>query len=70
MLEFGFPQKLIQLTKLCIENTQHRVWVDNIVSSSLSVESGLKQEDALSPILFKVFLEKVIRELQRTEEEA
>lgn len=37
-----------------------------------SVESDLnclKQGDALSPILFNVALEKVIRELQRTDEE-
>lgn len=68
MLEFGFPQKLVQLTKLCMENTQYRVRVDSTVSSPFSVESGLKQGDALSPILFNVALEKVIRELLHTEE--
>jgi len=51
-----------------MENTQYRVRVDNTVSSPFSVESGLKQGDALSPIMFNVALEKVIRELRRTEE--
>lgn len=47
------------------------MWRWIIVSSPFSVESGLiwlKQGDAFSSILFTVALEKVITELQRTEE--
>lgn len=51
-----------------MENTQYRVKVDYTVTSIFSVESGLKQGNALSPILFNIVLEKVIRELQCTEE--
>lgn len=40
------------------------------MSSPFSVETGLNclKQNAFSPILFTVALEKVIRELQRTEE--
>lgn len=70
MIQFGFPQKLQQLTKLCMKDTQYRVRVNNIVlSSSFSVESGLKQGDAIFSIPFYVALEEVVKELQRTEEE-
>jgi len=66
MLKFGFPQKLIQLMKMCMEDTQYHVRVENTVSSPFSVESCLKQEDALSSILLNVELEKVVRKLQYT----
>jgi sorting nexin-29 len=32
MHEFGFPRKLIGIVKLCIENTQYTVRVDNTMS--------------------------------------
>ena len=64
MHEFGFPRKLNRLVKLCMENTQYTVRVDNTMSTSFTVDTGLKQGDALSPILFNLVLEKVVRELQ------
>jgi hypothetical protein len=35
MHEFGFPRKLIRLVKLCMENTQYTVRVDNIYVMTL-----------------------------------
>jgi len=62
MHEFGFPKKLIKLVKLCMENTQYTVRVDNTMSTPFTVDTGLKQGDALSPILFNLVLEKVVRD--------
>ncbi|KAL4142816.1 hypothetical protein QTP88_005213 [Uroleucon formosanum] len=64
MEEFGFPDKLINLTKLAMEGVKYQVRVDNFMSEAFSVETGLKQGDALSPLLFNIALEKAIRVLQ------
>jgi len=68
MFEFGFPKKLVQLTKLCMEKTQYKVRVDNTMATPFTVDTGLKQGDAFSPILFNLALEKVVKEMQCVEE--
>ncbi|KAL4084171.1 hypothetical protein QTP88_028004 [Uroleucon formosanum] len=64
MYEFGFPRKLISLTKMCMNGTRYQVRVDCTLSEEFEVITGLKQGDALSPILFNIALEKVIRSVQ------
>jgi hypothetical protein len=41
-----------------------RVQVGNLVTDPTKVNSGLRQGNSLSPILFNVVLEKVIREMK------
>jgi len=67
MYKFGFPKKLIALTKMCMENTKYRVRTQNVTSETFTVKTRLKQGDALSPILLNRALEKVIRVLQVNE---
>jgi hypothetical protein len=67
MEEFVIPYKLISLTKICMEGTKYQVRVDNILSDSFIVETGLKQGDALSPLLFNLSLEKAVRIMQNAE---
>lgn len=55
-------QKLINLIKVNILHTEIKIKVDNIVSKGIPVSTGLRQRDALSPILFNIALEKIIRE--------
>jgi hypothetical protein len=64
MYEFRIPQKLVTLTKMCMENTQYKISVESMVSEAFEVRTGLKQGDSLSPTLFYIALEKVIMELQ------
>jgi hypothetical protein len=64
MAEFGIPQKLVTLTKMCMENTQYKIRVESTVLEAFEVRIGLKQGDSLSHSLFNIALEKVIRELQ------
>jgi len=64
MEEFGFSNKLINLTKLAMEGVKYQVRVDDCMSEAFSVETGLKQGEEISPLLFNIALEKAIRVLQ------
>lgn len=50
--QFGIPNKLMLLNKMCMEGTKYHVKVDGILSEVFTVENGLKQGDALCPLLF------------------
>jgi len=63
----GLQTKLINMIKLCNTNTSSRVKVNNEISSSFTIISGLKQGDAMSPVLYNMALESVIRKIPRTE---
>jgi hypothetical protein len=69
MEEFGIPNKLISLTKMCMEGTKYQVRVDSILSDAFTVETGFKQGGTLSPLLFNLALEKAVRMMQSLESE-
>ena len=52
LIKFGVPKKLVRLIKICLDGTQSKVRIGNYLSSSFPIENGLKQGDALSPLLF------------------
>jgi len=64
LIEFGIPMELVRLIKLCLNETYSRVWVGKNLSDVLPIRSGLKQGDALSPLLFNFALEYAIRGVQ------
>jgi len=62
--EFGIPMKLVRLINMSLNETYSRVWVGKNFSYMFPVRNGLKQGDALSPMLFKFSLEYAIRRVQ------
>lgn len=64
--EFGILCKLINLVKICMENTKNIVLCSVQTSKPFCVSTGLKQGDALSPVLFNFALEKIIRIVKET----
>lgn len=52
---------------MCTENTKWRVRSQNATSGNFIVETGLKQGDIISPVIFNISLEKVVRILQDNE---
>jgi hypothetical protein len=52
LIEFGIPLKLVRLIKMCLNETYSRVRVGKHLSDRFRIKSGLKQGDALSPLLF------------------
>jgi hypothetical protein len=53
--------KLVRLIKMCVNKTYSRVWVGKNLSDMIPCRNGLKQGDALSPLLFNFTLEDAIR---------
>ena len=68
LMEFGIPKKLIRLIKMCLTETYSRVRVGKSLSDMFSTRNGLKQGDALSPLLFNLALEYAIRRAQVNQE--
>jgi len=64
LTEFGIPRKLVSLIKMSLTETYSRIWVGKNVSDSFPIRNGLKQGDALSPVLFNFALEYAIRRVQ------
>ncbi|KAF0762100.1 ribosome biogenesis protein TSR3 isoform X1, partial [Aphis craccivora] len=61
--------KLIKLVGISILETFVKVKVGNTNSDPILVKSGLRQGDAVSPILFNIVVEKVVREMNITPQE-
>ena len=57
LIKIGVPKKLVRIIKTCLDGAQSKVRVGSFLSSSFPIEKGLKQGDALSPLLFHFALE-------------
>ncbi|KAJ4444213.1 hypothetical protein ANN_06004 [Periplaneta americana] len=64
LIEFGIPKKLVRLIKMCLSEPYGRVRIGQFLSDAFPIYCGLKQGDALSPLLFNLFLEYAIRKVQ------
>ena len=61
LIEFGIPMKLVRLIKLCLNETYNRVQLGKNLSDMFPITTGLKQGDALSPLLFNFAFYYAIR---------
>jgi len=64
LIEFGILKKLVRLVKMSLTETYSKVRVGKNVSDRFPLRNGLKQGDALSPMLFNFALEYAIRRIQ------
>jgi hypothetical protein len=69
LLEFGIPKKLIRLIKMCLNETYGKVRIGKLLSDKFPIQNGLKQGNALSPVLFNFALDSLdyIRKVQRSQ---
>jgi hypothetical protein len=63
LIEFGVPMNLVKLIRMCLNETYSKVCIGKHLSNSFPIENGLKQGDALSPLLFSFALEYAIRKV-------
>jgi len=63
-IEFGIPMKLVRLVKMGFNETYSRVRVGKNLFDMFPIMNGLKQGDALSPLLFNFALEYAIKRVQ------
>ena len=61
VIEFGVPRKLLRQIKMCLTETYSRVRVGKNLFEMFPIMRGLKQGDALSPLLFNFALEYAIK---------
>jgi len=61
LIEFCISMKLARLIKVCLNETYSRVQVGKHLSDMFPVRNGLKQGDALLPLLSTFALEYAIR---------
>ena len=59
--EFNIPEKLISLIKACYVNSKCVVKVGGKETEEFDVLSGLRQGCILSPVLFNLVMEKIVR---------
>jgi hypothetical protein len=67
LLEYAIPKKLVRLIKMCLNETYSKVRIGKFLSDKFPIQNGLKQGDALSPLLFNFALEYDIRIVQENE---
>ena len=64
LIQFDIPMKLVRLIVMHLTETYSRVLVGKNLSDMFPIMNGLKQGDALSPLLFNFALLYAIRRVQ------
>jgi len=64
LIEFGIRRKIVRLETMSLTETYSRFRVGKNVSDRFPIRNGLKQGDALSPMLFNFALDYAIRRVQ------
>jgi hypothetical protein len=60
LLEFGIPKKLVTLIKMCLNESYRKFHIGELLSDKFPIQNGLKQRNALLPLLFNFALEYAI----------
>lgn len=59
---------IVKIIRLCVQSSGCVIKFNSQLSKLFSTSTGLQQGDALSPMLFNILLEKVVRKVLNTSE--
>jgi hypothetical protein len=66
LMILGIPRKLVQLISVAMAGSKATVRVDNQYTPAFPITNGVRQGDALSSILFGLFLEAIFQKVNIT----
>ena len=64
LLSIGVDKKIVTIIEQLYNDTERAVVIDGQITEWFRVEIGLRQGCLLSPVLFNIFLEFVMKELK------
>ena len=64
MREMGFPKRIVSLIEALCSEQQSAVRTDSGTTDSFSVGKGVRQGCTMSPQLFSVYTESILREVE------
>jgi hypothetical protein len=67
LMEIGVPMKLVRLIKMCLNEMYNKSRLGKHLYDNFSIQNGLKEGDALSPLLFNCALEYAIIMVQENQ---
>jgi len=67
MVQLGISAKLVRMVKACMQNSRCKVKFNSVLSEEFTVNTGVRQSDFLSPVLFNIALGSVVREILQNE---
>jgi hypothetical protein len=66
LIDFGIPRNLVGLIKISLNETYNTVRIRKLQSDKFPIQNGLKERNALSPLIFNFFWNTALGGSKRT----